>query len=139
MLKNKAKAASRRNSKFNKNYEKNNRTRRHIFKAKNPKALATWYEKHLGFNFNGTTYTDFPLSGKGFNVLSFFPEDTEYLAPSKLSFMLNFRIGDLDSLLKILRGEGVKVFDETGNDEFGKFGWILDLEGNKIELWQPPH
>lgn len=109
-----------------------------FFKAKNPKALAAWYEKHLGFSFNGTTYTDFPLSGRGFNVLSFFPEDTKYLAPSESSFMLNFRVEDLDSLLKILREEGVHVFDETEDGEFGKFGWILDLEGNKIELWQPP-
>lgn len=109
-----------------------------FFKAKDPKALAEWYEKHLGFDFNDTTYTDFPLDGKGFNVLSFFPENTEYLAPSESSFMLNFRVEDLDSLLEILESEGVHVFDEMEESEFGKFGWILDPEGNKIELWQPP-
>lgn len=109
-----------------------------FFKAKNPKDLAAWYEKHLGLNFNDTTYTDFPLSGKGFNVLSFFPENTEYLAPSTSGFMLNFRVEDLDSLLEILESEGVHVFDAVEDGEFGKFGWILDLEGNKIELWQPP-
>ncbi|CAN5341097.1 glyoxalase/bleomycin resistance/dioxygenase family protein [soil metagenome] len=109
-----------------------------FFKSKDPKALAEWYQKHLGFDFNETTYTDFPLSGKGFNVLSFFPEDTKYLAPSESSFMLNFRVEDLDALLQVLHEEGITVFDEIEDGEFGKFGWILDLEGNKIELWQPP-
>ncbi len=109
-----------------------------FFKAKNPKELAAWYEKHLGLDFNDTTYTAFPLSGRGFNVLSFFPETTEYLAPSESNLMLNFRVEDLENLLEILESEGVHVFDEIDESEFGKFGWILDLEGNKIELWQPP-
>ncbi len=107
-------------------------------KAKNPKELAAWYEKHLGLNFNGNVYTDFPLEGKGFNLLSFFGADTKYLEPSESPFMFNFRVEDLDSLLEILRSEGVHVFDETEDDEFGKFGWILDIEGNKVELWEPP-
>jgi predicted enzyme related to lactoylglutathione lyase len=109
-----------------------------FFKSKDPKALAEWYEKHLGLNFGDQTYTDFPLEGKGFNVLSFFPETTEYLAPSASNLMLNFRVEDLDSLLETLDAEGVHVFDEVEDGEFGKFGWILDLEGNKVELWQPP-
>jgi predicted enzyme related to lactoylglutathione lyase len=106
-------------------------------KAKNPKELATWYEKHLGLNFGENVYTDFALEGKGFNVLSFFAEDTKYLEPSESPFMFNFRVDDLDSLLETLEKEGVHVFDEIEDGEFGKFGWILDPEGNKIELWQP--
>jgi predicted enzyme related to lactoylglutathione lyase len=109
-----------------------------FFKVNDPKALAEWYEKHLEIHFNDTTYTDFPLAGKGFNVLSFFPENTEYLAPSESNLMLNFRVEDLGSLLETLEAEGIHVFDEIEDGEFGKFGWILDLEGNKIELWQPP-
>ncbi len=72
-------------------------------KAKNPKELAAWYEKHLGLNFGGNVYTDFPSTGKGFNVLSFFGEDTKYLEPSESPFMFNFRVEDLEGLLEILQ------------------------------------
>jgi D-3-phosphoglycerate dehydrogenase / 2-oxoglutarate reductase len=107
-------------------------------KAKNPKLLAAWYEKHLGLNFGENVYTDFPLSGKGCNVLSFFGEETKYLEPSASSFMFNFRVADLDELLKILQSEGVEILGEPIDEEYGKFAWITDIEGNKIELWQPP-
>jgi D-3-phosphoglycerate dehydrogenase / 2-oxoglutarate reductase len=110
-----------------------------FFRAENPKALAEWYEKHLGIDFGGKAYTDFPFreKEKGSTALSFFKQDTQYFDPSTKQFMLNLRVDNLDELLKALREEGVHVFDETEDGDFGKFGWILDLEGNKIELWQP--
>jgi predicted enzyme related to lactoylglutathione lyase len=106
-------------------------------KAQNPKELAAWYEKYLGLNFGGKVYTDFALDGKGFNVLSFFAEDTTYLEPSKSSFMFNFRVDDLAELLKVLESEGIEIVGLDLNDPNGKFAWILDIEGNKIELWEP--
>ena len=110
-----------------------------FFKAENPKQLAAWYEKHLGIDFGGKTYSDFQFQEreKGWTAFSLFQQDTQYFDPSAKEFMLNLRVENLDSLLETLRGEGVHVFDEKEDGEYGKFGWILDPEGNKIELWQP--
>jgi len=110
-----------------------------FFKAENPKQLAAWYEKHLGIDFGGKTYSDFQFQKreKGWTAFSLFQQDTQYFDPSAKEFMLNLRVENLDSLLETLRGEGVHVFDEKEDAEYGKFGWILDPEGNKIELWQP--
>jgi predicted enzyme related to lactoylglutathione lyase len=110
-----------------------------FFKSKNPKELAAWYEKHLGIQFGGNTYTAFPFQEKekGAIVFSFFDADTEYFRPSEKEFMINLRVENLSALLEVLRSEGVHVFDETEEYEYGKFGWILDPEGNKIELWEP--
>lgn len=110
-----------------------------FFKAKDPKALAEWYEKHLGIDFGGKVYADFQFQEKekGWTAFSFFDENTNYFTPSEKEFMINLRVENLDELLKILRDEGVQVFDEREDGDYGKFGWILDPEGNKIELWEP--
>ena len=110
-----------------------------FFKAKDPKALAGWYEKHLGIDFGGKVYADFQFQEKekGWTAFSFFDANTNYFAPSEKEFMINLRVENLDELLKVLREEGVYVFDERENGDYGKFGWILDPEGNKIELWEP--
>lgn len=115
-----------------------------FFKAKDPKALAAWYEKHLGLNFGGNSYSvlnweDDPKYDKtGATVFSIFNADTDYFAPSSQSFMFNFRVADLDTLLNTLKGEGANVVDQTQTMEgIGKFGWVIDPEGNKIELWEP--
>ena len=110
-----------------------------FFKAQNPKELAAWYEKHLGMDFGGKIYTDFKFQEdeKGSTAFSFFDAGTKYFEPSAKEFMINPRVENLSELLKILREEGVHVFDETAEYDFGKFGWILDPEGNKIELWEP--
>lgn len=110
-----------------------------FFKAQDPKALAAWYEKHLGIDFGGKIYTDFKFQEqeKGSIAFSFFNADTKYFEPSTKEFMINLRVENLFELLKTLREEGVHVFDETGDYDYGKFGWILDPEGNKIELWEP--
>ncbi len=110
-----------------------------FFKANNPKELAAWYEKHLGIEFGGKVYADFQFQEreKGWTAFSLFDVDTKYFEPSAKEFMINLRVENLDELLKVLREEGVHVFDEIEDGDYGKFGWILDPEGNKIELWQP--
>ena len=67
-----------------------------------------------------------------------FAKETTYFAPSEKQFMINYQVENLLELLPVLRAEGVHVFDKIEESEFGKFAWIMDLEGNKIELWQPP-
>jgi catechol 2,3-dioxygenase-like lactoylglutathione lyase family enzyme len=110
-----------------------------FFKASDPQKLAAWYERHLGIEFGGKVYTDFQFQEKekGWTAFSFFDAGTKYFEPSEKEFMINLRVEDLDRLLTLLRAEGVHVFDETEDGEYGKFGWILDPEGNKVELWQP--
>ena len=110
-----------------------------FIKANDPKMLAAWYEKHLGLNFNGTVYTDFQdTTVPGYNVFSFFKKESDYVEPSTKEVMVNFRVHDLFALLEVLKSEGVTLVGGPMDEEYGKFGWILDPEGNKIELWQPP-
>ena len=115
-----------------------------FFKAKDPKALAEWYRAHLGMNveeWGGVAFkwvTPENPSGTGSTVWSPFKEDTDYFSPSQAGFMVNYRVEDLQSLLAALRAEGCKVEEKVDESGFGKFGWVLDPEGNKLELWQPP-
>lgn len=115
-----------------------------FIKANDPKGLAAWYEKHLGISFNDGTYTVWqfaPEDGSkkhGYNVFSFFKNDSGYFAPSEKPVMINFIVKDLFALLAVLKEEGVTIEGEPMDEEYGKFGWILDPEGNKIELWEPP-
>ena len=109
-----------------------------FFKSKDPQKLAEWYEKHLGIPFNGGVYSGFTSEDKGeMTVFSMFPEDTDYFAPAEKPFMFNFRVEDLHKLLETLKEEGVEVLEKTEEYSYGKFGWIVDPEGNKIELWEP--
>jgi predicted enzyme related to lactoylglutathione lyase len=114
-----------------------------FFKSENPKELTSWYDQHLGLNFGKNSWSTFKWRERdnpdqiGRTEFSLFPNNTEYLAPSDSPFMLNFRVENLEKLLEILRGEGVTVVGEMQEYEYGKFGWILDPEGNKIELWEP--
>lgn len=113
-----------------------------FFKAKDSKALGAWYRDHLGldvtdwggaiFNWGG------PGSEKGMTIWSAFASDTTYLDPGTASFMINFRVADLHTLLAALKREGCNVLDRTETSEQGKFGWVIDPEGNKVELWEPP-
>jgi predicted enzyme related to lactoylglutathione lyase len=115
-----------------------------FIKASDPKSLADWYQRHLGIDFNGNIYVDFPIADKegkataGYNVLSFFKEDSPYFQPSTKQAMLNLRVSGLFKLLEQLKNEGVEIIGDPIDDEYGKFGWIVDPEGNKIELWEPP-
>ena len=111
-----------------------------FFKSKDPKAIREWYKKHLGLPTDdyGCTFWWKDQEGKDCSTQwSPFKEDTTYFSPSKKQFMMNFRVEDLEALLNELRAEGVTVVGEIEEYEYGKFGWILDPEGNKLELWQP--
>lgn len=111
-----------------------------FFKAKDPKALAQWYRTHLGLPTDEYGWTFRWLDQDetpGMTQWSPFDEKTTYFSPSEKPFMQNFRVNDLHRLLDNLRREGVHVFENTEAYSYGNFGWILDPEGNKIELWEP--
>ena len=111
-----------------------------FFKSKDSKQLVAWYEKHLGFKTDAYGSTFWWKDGDGTDCStqwSPFADDTSYFAPSEKPFMQNFRVADLENLLKKLKEEGVTIIGEVQTYEYGKFGWILDPEGNKIELWEP--
>lgn len=102
--------------------------------------MNAWYGKHLGLPVNeyGATFQWKDEEGNdGMTQWSTFKEDTTYFAPSEKPFMFNYRVENLEELLKILASEGVTIVGEMQTYDYGKFGWILDPEGNKIELWEP--
>lgn len=115
-----------------------------FFKAANPEKLGEWYAKHLDVpveDWGGAAFKWRPMdepNREASTNWSPFPSDTDYFAPSKKPFMINFRVEHLESVLEQLRAEGVTVDEKTEESEFGKFGWIMDPEGNRIELWEPP-
>jgi predicted enzyme related to lactoylglutathione lyase len=115
-----------------------------FFQARDPKKLYRWYERHLGLkrDASGTSVCFFWREargrGKGMTVWSLFPRNTRYFRPGRASFMLNYRVKDLDGLLKALRREDVWIDPKREDYEYGCFAWIQDPEGNRIELWQPP-
>ena len=115
-----------------------------FFQAKDPVALRAWYREHLGIDvqtWGGTAFTwadDAGTAIKGTTVWSIGAAGGSHFAPSTSSFMVNYRVDDLASLLEALRKEGCNVLDKTDDSDFGKFGWVMDPEGNKVELWQPP-
>ena len=115
-----------------------------FFKSKDPKALGIWYKTHLGIDVQewGGAASQWKSAdnpeGIGTTAWNPFAEDTSYFAPSPAPFMINYRVADLAALLAVLRAEGVNVVDKVEESEFGKFGWIIDPDGNKVELWQPP-
>ncbi|HYE61140.1 MAG TPA: VOC family protein [Phycisphaerales bacterium] len=113
-----------------------------FFKARDRKALGEWYKKHLGIDvqpWGGAAFNWADDSGgKGATIWCPHKAETDYFAPSQASFMINYRVEDLDALIAALRAEGCNVVGEPQDSEYGKFGWVMDPEGNKVELWQPP-
>jgi predicted enzyme related to lactoylglutathione lyase len=114
-----------------------------FFKSANRKDLMEWYRKHLGIameDWGAIFQWDTPENpaGNKYTAFSIFDDKGEYMKPSKVDFMINFQVENLDELLITLTKEGVQVMPEREESEFGKFGWILDPEGRKIELWEPP-
>ncbi|MGQ0384266.1 MAG: VOC family protein [Gammaproteobacteria bacterium] len=115
-----------------------------FFKARDPAALRAWYQKHLGIDllpWGGAVFSWADEAGNpavGTTVWSIGDAGSDDYAPSKAPFMINYRVKDLAALLAALRAEGCAVQDKTDDSEFGKFGWVMDPEGNKVELWQPP-
>ena len=115
-----------------------------FFKARDPVALREWYRKHLGVpveDWGGAAFRwagpDNP-GGTGTTAWSVFEESSKMFAPSDAPFMINYRVADLHSLLAVLRAEGCAVDDKVDESDYGKFGWVMDPEGNRVELWQPP-
>ncbi len=107
-----------------------------FFKAKNKERLLDWYREHLGVdvqNWGGAMF-----SGQGHTVWSVFKQDSDYFGSGSQRYMVNYRVPNLHRILARLRAEGVTVEAHVEESEFGKFGWILDLEGNRVELWEPP-
>ena len=115
-----------------------------FFKATDPAALGTWYHDNLGVpiekEWGGAVFPWKPNDpgNDAHTVWSPFPDDTSYFNPSERSFMVNFRVRDLDAMLSQLRANGCEVDSNTEKSEFGYFGWVMDPEGNRVELWQPP-
>jgi len=115
-----------------------------FFHAKDPATLRAWYKTHLGIDvqdWGGAAFTWADADGnprQGTTIWSIGAADSDDFAPGKASFMVNYRVDDLGALLEALRAEGCHVLEKTADSEFGKFGWVIDPEGNKVELWQPP-
>lgn len=113
-----------------------------FFKSEDPKKLNEWYKAHLGIDTNqyGANFewrqAEDP-SKKGSTQWSPFAENTTYFAPSTKEFMINYRVENLEALVEQLRLEGVTIVDQIESYDYGKFIHIVDLEGNKIELWEP--
>ena len=111
-----------------------------FFKSKDPDGIKKWYNERLGIPTDQYGWT-FWWKDKDGNDCSTqwspMNEDTKYYEPSKKQFMMNFRVDNLVELLKVLKEEGVTIVGEMEEHSYGKFGWILDPEGNKIELWEP--
>jgi len=111
-----------------------------FFKAKDPKALAAWYRDVLGMPVEtwGGAALRYDASKHPFALAwNAFPASTKYFAPSKSGWMVDYVVDDMDALLARVRSKGVKVLKREDNDPNGRFAWILDPEGNKVELWEP--
>ena len=113
-----------------------------FFKCKDPAKVRAWYKEHLGLNTNpyGAVFEwrqGADTTRKGFTQWSPFKETTKYFEPSTRDFMINYRVEDLPALVEELKKEGVVLTDSIQTFDYGKFVHILDVEGNKIELWQP--
>lgn len=115
-----------------------------FIKSKDPEALKAWYRTHLGMDIQDWGGMAFPWSTpeapnpNGMTIWTVFEESSEYFNPSGAPFMVNYRVEDLDAVLDALRSEGCDVDEKTEESEFGKFGWVIDPDGNKVELWEPP-
>src|SRR3954465_2698323 len=116
-----------------------------FFKCKDPKAINEWYKTHLGFDTTeyGTSFEwlqidpDSEETTKGLTQWNPFAENTKYFEPSTKDFMINYRVENLEALVEELRKENVTIVDEIEAYDYGKFVHILDVEGNKIQLWEP--
>ena len=113
-----------------------------FFSAKDPAKLRSWYKTHLGIDvqeWGGAAFRWVDADGTPANgTTAWLIADGSSFAPSNATFMVNYRVADLHGLLKLLREEGCQVLEKVEESEFGIFGWVIDPEGNKVELWQPP-
>lgn len=113
-----------------------------FFKCKNPADVKEWYQNNLGLNTDeyGVLFesrdTNKPEQ-KIFLQWSPFPDDSKYFTPSEKEFMINYRVENIEALIDQLKSSGVKILDKLETYDYGKFIHIMDLDGNKIELWEP--
>jgi len=113
-----------------------------FFKCKDSQKIMDWYSKNLGLQTDdyGATFEwrqESDSSAKGVTQWNPFPENTEYFNPSTRDFMINYRVENLQALVEQLKSDNVTILDDIESFEYGKFVHILDIEGNKIELWEP--
>lgn len=111
-----------------------------FFRSRDPKALGDWYKKWLNVPVShphGATFFPDQIPEGGLTVWSPFPQETSYFDPSDRQFMFNLIVDDLDEALDQLRQGGAQIVGEIEDYDYGRFGWFLDPEGNKVELWQP--
>ena len=110
-----------------------------FFTAGDPQTLQAWYKRHLGIDVQDWGGTAFESKGAGeMTVWSISAADADSFAPSAAPFRVNYRVADVRALLDALREEGCNVLDAFEDTDYGKFGWVIDPEGNKVELWEPP-
>jgi len=112
-----------------------------FFRSPDPEALAKWYQKWLGMELAfpyGISFKTENVPKHGNHVWSPFKQDTKYFEPGKNDFMFNLMVDDLDGMLKQIKPSGCQVMEETERGEYGDFGWFVDPDDNKVELWQPP-
>ena len=113
-----------------------------FLRSPDPKAMAKWYAEHLGItltDFNGTAFqwADELPAGTGMTAWSAFPQDTAYFGEVQQSTMVNYRVDDLDELLANLSAAGIWIDPKREDHSYGRFAWIKDCDGNRLELWQP--
>ena len=113
-----------------------------FLRAKDPKALKAWYVQHLGLtlsDYGGVTFqwSDEVPAGTGMTIWSTFADDTKYFGPERQAVMINYRVDDLEALLAQLTEAGVPIAERSEDYSYGRFAWIVDPEGNRLELWQP--
>jgi predicted enzyme related to lactoylglutathione lyase len=108
-----------------------------FFRGRDPERLRDWYAEHLGLELEDYGGITFEARAGDQTVWSIFPGDTAYWPPEQQA-MVNYRVRDLDAVLARLRAAGVEVDDRVEEHEYGRFGWAVDPEGNRFELWQPP-
>ncbi|MGH6933031.1 MAG: GFA family protein [Dongiaceae bacterium] len=114
-----------------------------FFKSRDPDRLRAWYREHLGIESQPGNGAIFPwrpvdrLTETGYTVWSPFPHDTRYFEPGTASFMINYRVDDLDALLARLRAKGAAIDGKIEHHDQGRFAWVIDPDGNRVELWEP--
>ncbi len=115
-----------------------------FFRSPDPAALAAWYRRALGLSTevwgttHGTSFTPQAMPRNSFTVWSVFAADTEYFGGPRQAYMINLIVDDLDAALRNVARAGAEVAPEKEEQDFGRFGWFTDPDGNRVELWEPP-
>ena len=115
-----------------------------FFRSPDPGRLGDWYAQHLGFaieawgDTRGTSFAPPDMPATAFTVWSAFADNTRYFGESGQAYMINLVVDDLEAALERVAAGGAEVLEEREEHDFGRFGWFVDPDGNRVELWQPP-